>query len=241
MMIFMLRIPNHIAIIPDGNRRLAKRLLNKPWKGHEWGVGKVKDIIEWCKELGTKVVTIYLLSLENLDKRPKRELNFLFGLARKEISEILSDKKHIVHRNKVRVTFFGRLDLLPGDLQRDIKEVTEKTRKYSDYYLNLAIAYGGRQEIVGAAVRMANDAAIGKLVPSKIDESVMRSYFLTSEFEDPDLIIRTGGERRLSNFLPFQSTYSELVFLDKFWPELGKKDFFDAVKEFGERDRRFGK
>ena len=237
----MLKIPEHLAIIPDGNRRLAKRLLRKPWKGHEWGVEKIRDILDWCKELGTRIVTVYLLSLENFDRRPKRELNFLFDLARKEIRSIMTDEKHIVHKNRVRVRFFGRLDLLPEDLREDIRKVSERTKNYSDYFLNLAVAYGGRQEIVDAVRRMAEDARTGKISAGLINEETMRGYFWTNGFPDPDLVIRTGGERRLSNFLPFQSTYSELVFLDKFWPELEKKDFFGAVKEFGERDRRFGK
>ena len=237
----MLKIPEHVAIVPDGNRRLAKRLLKRPWKGHEWGVEKIKDIMDWCKELGTRVVTVYLLSLENLEKRPKKEIAFLFDLARKEMKSILEDKDHVVHRNKVSVSFFGRLDLLPADLRQEIRKVTEKTKCYSDYFLNLAIAYGGRQEIVDAAARIAEDAVAGRIKPGSVNEKVMRRYFWTNGFSDPDLIIRTGGERRLSNFLPFQSTYSELVFMDKFWPELEKKDFFSAVKEFGERQRRFGK
>lgn len=229
-----------MAIIPDGNRRLAKRLLRRPWKGHEWGVDKIKDIIEWCSEIGTRIVTVYLLSLENLEKRPRRELDFLFGLARKEMKSILDDKKHIVHRKKVRVRFFGRLDLLPKDLVQDIRRVAENTKGYSGYFLNLAIAYGGRQEIVDATRRLALDAMAGKINAGRIDEKMVRGYFWADGFPDPDLIIRTGGERRLSNFLPFQSTYSELVFLDKFWPELGKEDFMAAVNEFGERKRRFG-
>jgi tritrans,polycis-undecaprenyl-diphosphate synthase [geranylgeranyl-diphosphate specific] len=237
----MLKIPEHVAIVPDGNRRLAKRLHKRPWKGHEWGVEKIKDIMDWCKELGTRVVTVYLLSLENLERRPKKEIDFLFDLARKEMKSMLEDDGHVVHRNRVRVSFFGRLDLLPADLRREMRKVTEKTRRYSDYFLNLAIAYGGRQEIVDAATRIAKDAVAGKIDPGAISEKVIRGYFWTNGFSDPDLVIRTGGERRLSNFLPFQSTYSELVFLDKFWPELRKKDFFDAVREFGERERRFGK
>lgn len=233
--------PEHIGIIPDGNRRLARRLMKKPCKGHEWGLEKIKNVLEWCEKLGIKAVTFYAMSLENLDKRPKKELNFLFSLARKEIENILKDKEHIVHRNKVKVNFFGRLDLLPKDLQEGIRKVTERTKNYSDYFLNLAIAYGGRQEIVDASKRVAFDVSRGIVDPEKINESLLRTYFWTNGFSDPELVIRTGGEKRLSNFLPFQSTYSELVFLDKFWPELEKEDFFKAVREFGERQRRFGK
>ncbi len=234
-------MPEHIAIIPDGNRRLARRLMGRPWKGHEWGIEKIKDVLMWCKECGTRIITLYVLSLENLRKRPKRELNFLFSLARKEIKNMLNDRGHIVHRNRVRVRFFGRTDLLPEDLQEGIKKVSEMTSEYSDYFLNLAIAYGGKQEIVDASRRLAADAIRGVVDPRHINESLLRKYLWTNGFPDPDLIIRTGGEKRLSNFLPFQSTYSELVFIDKLWPEIRKEDFFGAIEEFGRRKRRFGR
>ncbi|MEE9323301.1 MAG: polyprenyl diphosphate synthase [Candidatus Aenigmarchaeota archaeon] len=237
----ILVVPEHVGIIPDGNRRLAKRLIKKPWKGHEWGLEKIKNILEWCKELGINVMTFYVMSLENLDKRPKKELDFIFALAGKEIENMLEDKDHVVHKNKVKVSFFGKLDLLPEDLQENIRKVTEMTKNYSNYFLNLAIAYGGRQEIIDASKSIAYDVSKGIVNPEKINESLLRSYFWTNGFSDPDMVIRTGGEKRLSNFLPFQSTYSELIFLDKLWPELEKEDFFKAVKEFGERQRRFGK
>lgn len=240
-MVFIILVPRHLGIIPDGNRRLAKRIMKTPWKGHEMGLGKIKDVVGWCSELGIKTVTIYLLSLENLQKRPKRELKYLFRLAGNEIQEILQNAKHTVNKNKVRVSFFGKLDMLPPDLRDGISKVEQKTKRYSNHFLNLAIAYGGRQEIIEAARKMATDAKKGRINPAAINEGLMRKYLWAPELDDPEIIIRTGGEKRLSNFLPFQSTYSELVFLDKFWPELGKKDFFDAVKEFGERDRRFGK
>jgi tritrans,polycis-undecaprenyl-diphosphate synthase [geranylgeranyl-diphosphate specific] len=234
-------VPEHIGIIPDGNRRLAKSLMKKPWKGHEWGLEKIKNVLEWCKEAGIKVVTFYVMSLENIENRPKRELDFLFSLARKEMENILEDKEHVIRRNKVNVRFFGRLDLLPKDVQEGIQKVSEMTENYSNYFLNLAIAYGGRQEIVEAFKKMALDTRSGVINPEKIDESMLRSYLWTNGFSDPELIIRTGGEKRLSNFLTFQSTYSELVFLDKFWPDLKKEDFFKAIKDFEERQRRFGK
>lgn len=240
-MIFILSIPEHIGIIPDGNRRLAKRLMARPWKGHEWGAEKIKNVLEWSKELGIKVVTIYLLSLENLEKRPRDELDCIFSIARKEISDMLGNKEHVIHKNRVNVRFFGRLDLLPQDLQESIRKISEETKNYSTYFLNMAIAYGGRQEIVDAARKIAKAAKNGKIKPEEIDEAMMRQYFWTNGFRDPEMIIRTGGEKRLSNFMPFQSTYSELIFLDKLWPELEKRDFVRAVKEFGDRQRRFGK
>ncbi len=237
----ILRIPEHVAIIPDGNRRLAKRLLQKPWKGHEWGFEKVRKVIEWSKELGIKVITIYTLSLENLMRRPKRELNYLFKIARRELDNILENRENIVHRNRVKLNFVGRIDLLPEDLQERIKKVAELTKNYSGQYVNLAIAYGGRQEIVDASRRIAVDVRKGRIEPEEVDEGLFRQYLWTNGFKDPDLIIRTGGEKRLSNFLTFQSTYSELVFVNSLWPEFSKEDFVNAIKDFGERKRKFGR
>ncbi|NIO22496.1 MAG: di-trans,poly-cis-decaprenylcistransferase [Candidatus Aenigmarchaeota archaeon] len=234
-------VPEHVGIIPDGNRRLARRLLQKPWKGHEWGFEKIKKIMEWSKDMGIKVLTFYTLSLENLDGRPKRELNYLFQIARKELDDIIGNRENIVHKNRVRLNFLGRLDLLPEDLQEKMKRVSELTRNYSRHHVNLAIAYGGRQEIIDASRRIAADVEKGQLKANKVNESLFRQYLWTNGFRDPDLIIRTGGEKRLSNFLPFQSVYSEIVFLDKFWPELDKEDFSKAIREFGGRERRFGR
>ncbi|MCX6817857.1 MAG: polyprenyl diphosphate synthase [Candidatus Aenigmarchaeota archaeon] len=240
-MTIIITIPRHIGIIPDGNRRLARRLMQTPWKGHAMGLGKIRNVASWCNELGVKNVTIYLLSLENLQKRPKRELSYLFGLARGELKEILENAKHSVHLNRTRVRFFGRLEVLPADLQQGIRLVEEKTSHYANGFLNLAIAYGGRQEITEAVRKLARDAQKGRIKVGDIKESTLRNYMWTGELSDPDMVIRTGGEKRLSNFLPFQSTYSELFFMDKFWPELSKDDIAAAIKEYGERQRRFGK
>jgi tritrans,polycis-undecaprenyl-diphosphate synthase [geranylgeranyl-diphosphate specific] len=239
--VFIAGTPEHVGIIPDGNRRLARRLLQNPWKGHEWGFDKVKKIIEWSEELGVKVLTFYTLSLENLEKRPKRELDYLFRIARKELDDIIENRENIVHRNMVRLSFVGRLDLLPRDLQEKMKRVSELTGDYSKQHVNLAIAYGGRQEIVDASRRIAADARKGKIGPGRINEGLFRQYLWTNGFRDPDLIIRTGGEKRLSNFLPFQSVYSELVFVDSLWPEFSKSDFVKAIRDYEERERRFGK
>jgi len=239
--VFIAGVPEHVGIIPDGNRRLARRLLQKPWKGHEWGFEKIKKIIEWSEHLGIKVLTFYTLSLENLERRPRKELNYLFNIARKELDDIIKNRENIVHRNRVRLNFLGRIDLLPKDLQKRIKGVSELTKKYSKQKVNLAIAYGGRQEILDALRRIAMDVERGEIKTNKINESLFRQYLWTNGFKDPDLIIRTGGEKRLSNFLPFQSVYSELVFVDSMWPEFSKNDFVKAVKDYTERQRRFGK
>jgi tritrans,polycis-undecaprenyl-diphosphate synthase [geranylgeranyl-diphosphate specific] len=237
----MLQIPQHVGIIPDGNRRLARRLMKQPWKGHEWGVGKIRIVMDWAKELGVRVVTVYLLSLENIEKRPKRELKYIYDLTRKEVSDLIKNRNHPVHKNRTRVRFFGRLDLLPEDIQELIKTAMNKTKNYSDTFLNLAMAYGGRQEIVEAVKKIAADASEGRLKPEEINEAVLRANFWTNGFPDPDMIIRTGGEKRMSNFLPFQATYSELVFVEKLWPEFEKEDLIAAIEEYGQRQRRFGK
>ncbi len=237
----MTSIPSHIAIIPDGNRRCAMRLMKDPSKGHEWGVEKIKNVFEWSKELGIKTITFYSLSLENMDKRPKNELDFLFALAKKEIDDIINHKENFVHKNRIKLRFFGKLDKLPDYLLKSIKEATELTKDYDDFRLNFAIAYGGRQEIVDASKRIAYAIASGQIRPQDVNEMVVRKNLSTNGDPDPDIVIRTGKEKRLSNFLLFQSAYSELFFSDTLWPEFTKDEFVKIIKEFANRDRRFGK
>ena len=231
-------IPKSIALIPDGNRRCAKRLMLQPWKGHEWGAEKVKEVFGWCKALGVKDMTIYALSLENINKRPKAELNHLFGIARKEFADVNNNPSHFVHNDKVRLHFFGELDKLPKDLQSEIAKAAEKTKEYSNFRINYAIAYGGRQEIVQACRKLAADCPN----PMSISEDMLKHSLQTNGMvAEPDLVLRTGGEKRLSNFLLFQSAYSELSFVDSFWPDLKKEEFVAAIKDYSNRKRRFGK
>ncbi len=236
-----LKIPFHVAIIPDGNRRFARRLLETPSKGHEWGVGKMKELFNWCQELGVKVATLYVLSLENLKNRSKEEVDFLLYLARKELGDIVRDKKHFVHKDRIRMQFIGNLQLLPADLRETIELVKKRTEKYSGFFINLAVAYGGRQEIVEACKRIGERVAKGLLAADQINEQTVKESLQTNGFPYPDMVLRTGGEKRLSNFLLFQNAYAELVFTETLWPELTKEQFFAAVREFGERERRFGK
>jgi len=233
----MKNVPKSIAIIPDGNRRCAKRLMLQPWKGHEWGAKKLEEVFGWCKELGIKDLTFYTLSLENLESRPKRELDHLMAIAGKELDDVIKNRGNFIHKNKVRVYFFGELDKLPKKLQEKMEAVRKMTGGYSSYRLNYAVAYGGRQEILGACRKLAAECDD----PSSITEGVLRHSLQTNGSLDPDLIIRTGGEKRLSNFLLFQSAYSELAFLDSFWPDLKKEEFVAAISDFSNRKRRFGK
>jgi tritrans,polycis-undecaprenyl-diphosphate synthase [geranylgeranyl-diphosphate specific] len=237
----LMNVPTSLGIVPDGNRRFAKRLMKTPWKGHEWGSEKLKDVFNWCADAGIKVITVYALSLENLTSRPRHEIDFLLNIAKKEAKGILENRSHFVHRNRIKVKFFGRPDLLPKELQSLFRKAEQKTRSYSSYFLNFAIAYGGRQELVEASRKIAVKIASGKLDPADVDERTVRDNLQTNGFPDPDLIIRTGGEKRLSNFLLFQSAYSELAFTDTYWPALTKKEFLSILKDYGSRERRFGK
>lgn len=236
-----LHVPRHIALIPDGNRRCAKRLLKQSWKGHEWGVSKVKKVFDWGSRLGIKTITFYALSLENMEKRPKREINYLYRLAGKEVGDIIDNKDNFVHKNQIRVIFFGNLHLLPVDLQEKMEKAMDMTRGYQKFAINFAIAYGGRQEIMEACRRIATGVQAGSLMPAAIDEMVIKHNLQTNGYGDPDLVIRTGGEKRLSNFLLFQSAYSELAFVDSFWPDFSEKEFVQVIRDYQNRDRRFGK
>ncbi len=230
---------NHIGIIMDGNRRFARRLMLEPWKGHEWGAKKAEEVIDWCGESGIKAVTLYSLSYENFNSRSKPELEMLLKLMEKEALRVAGLQK--VHDNKVRFNVIGRPDMLPKNVQEALGKLTKATEKYNNLIVNLAIVYGGREEIINAAKRVAEGAKQGKIDIEKLDESTFKKFLYTNGTSDPDLIIRTGGEKRLSGFLLWQSAYSEFYFSEKIWPEFEKDDFISAIDDFNERKRRFGK
>ncbi|MBU3957499.1 MAG: di-trans,poly-cis-decaprenylcistransferase [Nanoarchaeota archaeon] len=232
--------PIHIGIILDGNRRFAKRLMLRPWKGHEWGAEKVKELLRWCKGTGVKYLTLYSLSAQNIFSRPKREMNFLLKIFEREFSEI-AKKSHEAHKNKVRVKVIGRTNILPKSLQDAIAKAEKSTKNYNDYFLNLAVAYGGQEEITDAIIGIAKKVSAGAIKPEQINEELISRSLYTDGTPYPDMIIRTGGEKRLSNFLLWQSAYSELFFVDKLWPEFTKEDFLKTIEEFKQRQRRFGK
>ncbi len=223
---------NHLAIILDGNRRFAKKLLLKPWKGHEYGAKKVEKLIERANQHQIKELTLYCLSVENIKNRPQKELKYLFNLFIKEFKNM--DRKKI-QNNKIKIRFMGNLSLLPQELSKECKKLEKDTEKNNKMTVNFAIAYGGKQEIIQAIKKI-----IKKDIPAKdINENTInKNLYMSSQ---PDLIIRTGGEKRTSNFLTWQSTYSEWLFLDKMWPEFQKQDLMQAIKEFKKRKRRFGK
>lgn len=228
--------PRHVAIILDGNRRLAKRLGLDPWKGHELGNDKVEKLLKWCYQLDITELTLYAFSMQNFS-RSKIEFDFLVKLFKEACENLLNDER--VAEQDVKVIFLGRINLFPEDLQKLMKEVMEKTKNHKKYVLNLAMAYGGREEITDAIKKIAKEIEAGKVTSEEIDEKIISDYLYTSS--EPDLIIRTGGEKRTSNFLPWQSIYSEWFFLDKHWPEFELEDLIQCVKEFSKRERRMGK
>lgn len=232
-------MPEHVAIILDGNRRWARESGLEPWIGHYYGADKTKDVLKWCLDLGVKSITFYAFSTENF-RRPREEVEKLMHLFKEKLQEALRSEE--IHRYRVRVKVIGRMHLLPKDLQEMIYKIEDETKSYSDRYLNLAIAYGGRAEIVDAARKIAEEAALGKIRPEEINEKVFERYLYTAFLpkQDPDLIIRTSGEERLSGFLLYQSAYSELCFLDVYWPEFRRIDLLRAIRTYQKRKRRFG-
>jgi len=231
-------VPAHIGIIMDGNRRFAKKLMLEPWRGHEWGASKAEELLDWCCDLGVKNITLYSLSYENFKSRPKQELDVVLSLIEKEALRVAKLDK--VHNKKVKFNVIGRPDMLPESVQSALRKLVDATKDYNGFTVNLAIAYGGRQEILEAAKKVALEAKNGRLDAAKLDESSFRKFLYTNGTPDPDLIIRTGGEKRVSGFLLWQSAYSELFFSDKMWPDFGRDDLVGALDEFAARERRFG-
>lgn len=227
--------PQHIGIILDGNRRFAKRLSLEPWKGHEFESKTFNRILEYVKELKIKELTVYCLSTENL-KRPKKEVDFLFKIFREEFLELEKEEnKKKIKKDKVKLRFIGNLDLLPKDIKERCIRLEDQTKNNSDYTINFAIAYGGRQEIIEAVKKIIKN----RISEDKMNEKVLESYLYLKD--SPDMIIRTGGDTCTSNFLPWQSVYTEWFFIDKLWPEFDKKDLVYCIEEFKRRKRRFGK
>lgn len=230
----------HIAFILDGNRRFARELLKRPWEGHKFGLEKARDVLQWTCELGIKHETAYVLSLENMKNRPKYELAYILKYLGMEADNILTSKAHPVHKFKVKVRFIGRIRLLPAWLRKKLSAVETATEKYKKHVLNIALAYGGQQEITDAVKAISQKLLKGILSPANLNDRVIREHLYTNGQPAPDVIIRTGGEHRLSNFLPYQSAYSELIFLDKRWPEFSRDDLLSCINDFEQRQRRFG-
>jgi len=231
------RIPEHVAIIMDGNRRFAEKLGLDGTDGHALGRDKLEQVLEWCLEAGIKILTVYAFSTENL-KRSKKELQALMDLFKENFKKLGDDER--VHKNKIKVRALGQVDQLPEDVREAIEYAEEKTKDYDNYFFNVAIAYGGREEIIQAIQQIATDAKENRLDPEEIDEETVSKYMYTKDLPDPDLILRTSGEERISNFLLWQMAYAELYFADVYWPGLRKVDFLRAIRSYQNRQRRFG-
>ncbi|MBR5502964.1 MAG: di-trans,poly-cis-decaprenylcistransferase [Methanobrevibacter sp.] len=232
------RMPKHVAIIMDGNRRYSRMQGNmEVIKGHELGVDTLEKVLDWSIDLGIEIITAYAFSTENFN-RPQHEVEGLMRLFVENFKKIVDHEK--IHKHKVRVKVVGRTELLPDDVREAIKEAEDSTKGYNERLFNLAIGYDGRLEIVDAIKKIYRQVEDGEISIDDIDENLVSENLYTAGLEDPSLIIRTSGEERLSGFLLWQSSYSELYFCDSLWPELRKVDYLRAIRDYQERDRRFG-
>lgn len=233
-------IPKHIAIILDGNRRWAVKELASRKYGHIIGADTAENVLEWCHELGIKTITLYVLSTENL-QRSIDEINEILTLLHDRLEKLFADDR--IERYQIRVMALGNLDSLNPALRDILRKLEEKTKTYTGHYLNIAVAYGGRDEIVDSVRKIATFVQEGRLKPQDIDQKTIEQSLYTSYLEnpEPDLVIRTSGEERLSGFLLWQSAYSELVFQDEYWPDFRKIDLMRAIRTYQKRSRRFGK
>jgi tritrans,polycis-undecaprenyl-diphosphate synthase [geranylgeranyl-diphosphate specific] len=229
----------HIAIILDGNRRWASENELNPWLGHKKGAETVEQLLDWCEKLGVKFVTLYAFSTENFRRSPQ-EVEEIMQIAEEEFRKLLTDER--IHRDKVHVKVIGRVNLLPQSLQQLIADVEKATMDYDNRFLNFAFAYGGRAEIVDATKMIAEKVRDGELKLDDVNESMFEKHLYTAHMpkQEPDLIIRTSGEERLSGFLLWQSAYSELAFLDVYWPDFRLIDLLRAIRTFQTRKRRYG-
>ncbi|HNW57318.1 MAG TPA: isoprenyl transferase [Bacteroidales bacterium] len=230
------KLPSHVAIIMDGNGRWARQRGLDRIFGHKQGVNAVRDAIEAAAELGIKYLTIYAFSTENW-QRPDDEVSALMGI----MVQSLNDETDTLLKNNIKLNIIGDVDRLADDLRKRLNETIEATSEGTGLNLIVALSYSSRWEITEAAKKMSVDAAKGIIDPYSITENDFNKYLTTSGVPDPELMIRTSGELRISNFLLWQLAYSELYFTDKLWPDFGKDDFYSAVIDFQKRERRFGK
>ncbi|HJM81750.1 MAG TPA: polyprenyl diphosphate synthase [Candidatus Poseidoniia archaeon] len=230
-------VPNHLAVIMDGNRRYAESLGLHPNEGHVVGRGILENLSDWCRNLNIRYLTVYAFSLENFG-REEEELEALMDLFEESFRSAGDDPR--VHKNKVRVRALGHRELLPDRVVEAIEYAESQTKDYKNYNYSLAVAYGGRQEIVRSMQKIAEKIKSGEIDSNQINADLISDNLYTSGLPDPDLILRTSGEERVSNFLLWQLAYSELYFADVFWPELRKIDFLRAIRSFQQRKRRLG-
>ncbi|MFY9526530.1 MAG: isoprenyl transferase [Limnochordia bacterium] len=230
------KLPSHVAIIMDGNGRWARRRGLPRFLGHQQGVKALKKAVRFASDQGIQSLTVYAFSTENW-QRPKEEVSFLLDLMHKTFVEEIDE----LHQEGVRIVLVGDRSNLSGDILQLWQNAEGLTQDNTGLTLNVAFNYGGRQELLHVAKVLAQRAAVGDLDPAQIDESMVNDLLYTKGSPDPDLIIRTGGEQRLSNFLLWQSAYSELYVTDVLWPDFNEEHFASALDDFGQRERRFGR
>jgi undecaprenyl diphosphate synthase len=231
-----LKIPEHLAIIMDGNGRWAKNRGLPRVAGHRAGADSVRSIVESCDTLGVKFLTLYAFSSENWN-RPQKEVDALMDL----LESFLKEKTPEMMEDNVKLTAIGRLDKLPSYVRVELDKAIATTASNTGVTMNLALSYGGREEIVDAAKKLMRKVSAGEIAVDDVDNDVFSAQMYTANIPDPCLLIRTSGEVRLSNFLLWQLSYAEIVITDKLWPDFGHDALIDALREYTKRDRRFGK
>jgi len=230
------KLPHHVAIIMDGNGRWAKRKGNVRIFGHQNGVEAVRQVTEAAGELGVEYLTLYAFSTENWN-RPKGEVDALMGL----LVNAIQNETENLNKNNVRLSVIGELSDLPASVLKQLQSAIDYTADNNGLNLVIAVSYSGRWEITSAVKKIVNDVKAGKIDPENIDDSVFESYLNTSTIPDPELLIRTSGERRISNFMLWQLAYTELYFTPVLWPDFRKEHLYEAILDFQHRDRRFGR
>jgi len=228
-------LPQHIAIIMDGNGRWARERGLPRNRGHREGVNSVREITRECAKLGIKQLTLYAFSAENW-KRPKNEVDFLMRMLRRFL---IAERKEIMENN-IRLAAIGRIHELPKEVQKELRKTCEMSKNNKGMTLCLALNYGGRSEIADAVAKIAKDASDGALKPGDVNEDLISNYLYTAGMPDPDLLIRTSGEMRVSNFLLWQISYAELYVTPLCWPDFRKPQLMEAIAEYAKRERRFG-
>jgi len=230
------KLPRHVAIIMDGNGRWARKKGLPNIFGHRAGVKAVRRVTEYARETGIKVLTLYAFSTENW-LRSKTEIKGLMGILEKN----LENEKDTFMKNDVKFNFIGDVEKFPPSTKKKLNDMIELTKDNKHLLLNLALGYGGREEILQAARNISLDVKGGRLKAEDLDEKTFSRYLYTKNMPDPDLLIRTSGEMRISNFLLWQVSYAEIYVTEKFWPDFTKEDFKKAIEIFTKRERRFGK
>lgn len=228
-------IPRHIAIIMDGNGRWARQRGLPRVSGHSEGIKSVRDVVEACAQLGVEYLTLFAFSTENW-RRPKDEVSTLMKL----LIKALKNETDELHKNNIRLQMIGDINLLPSEVQKHLNEAIEKTKHNLRMTLILALSYSGRWDIINATKKIANKICEGTLKPEKITDEIFFQHLSTANFPEPDLLIRTSGEMRISNFLLWELAYSEIYITQTLWPDFRRKDLYKAIEDYQKRERRFG-